>query len=183
MPGRMWETCPTIPRRRPRHSEVIPTFPNLMDALRIVLRASRSTAKPPGEMPEGSHVPVFEPAMLNEAEQPPIRNFACTPIAIRHSGSWMAFRRAKPASALRPGNAIRLETGERVVITYVSVGFEPTDRYIEWRGPATSNWTNVPFDAQVMLALVYHFQFSIGRRSVGSIAGALGSLHAAYPLR
>ena len=131
---------------------MIPTFPNLMDALRVVLRASRSTVKPPGEMPEGSNAPAFEPAILNEVEQPPIRNFAGAPIAIRHSGSWMAFRRTKRASALRPGDAIRLETGECVVITYESAGFEPTHRYIEWRGPPTSNWTNVPFDAQVMLA-------------------------------
>jgi hypothetical protein len=103
-------------------------------------------------MPEGGESPAFEPPILYQAEQPPIRNFAGTPIATRHSGSWMALRRTKRASALRAGDAIRLETGERVVISYVSVGFEPTDRYIEWRGPPMSNWTNVPFDAQVMLA-------------------------------
>jgi hypothetical protein len=34
----------------------------------------------------------------------------------------------------------------------VSLGFAPTDRYIEWRGPLLSNWANVRADVQVLLA-------------------------------
>ena len=67
-------------------------------------------------------------------------------------------RRAKPAGALRPGDAIRLESGKRVVITYVSVGFAPTDRYIEWRGAPTRNWANVSLNAQVIMGWYAHFR-------------------------
>jgi hypothetical protein len=71
---------------------------------------------------------------------------------IMRDGRRRALRRAKPASALRPGDAVRLKSGERVVITYGSPGFAPTDRYIEWRGPWPNNWANVPLDTPVRLA-------------------------------
>jgi hypothetical protein len=63
-----------------------------------------------------------------------------------------SLRRAKPANALRPGDAIRLEGGKRVVITYVSRGFAPSESYIEWRGRSSNNWGNVPVDTPVRLA-------------------------------
>jgi hypothetical protein len=70
-------------------------------------------------------------------------------------GRRKTLRRAKPASALQTGDAIRLKSGKRVVITYVSRGFAPTDRYIEWRGRGSNNWANVSLDAPVRLA--WHF--------------------------
>jgi hypothetical protein len=127
---------------------------NLMDALRIVLRVSRSTAQEAGagvEMP-GSVAPIPGPRVPGHADPPPIRISSGTPVAVRGSGYSGATGRAKPAGALRPGDEIRLESGKRVVITYVSVGFAPTDRYIEWRGEARTSWANIPLDAQVMLA-------------------------------
>jgi hypothetical protein len=71
---------------------------------------------------------------------------------IMREGRRGVLRRAKTAGALRPGDAIRLESGERVVITYVSPGFAPTDQYIEWRGRGPNNWANVPLDTPVKLA-------------------------------
>jgi hypothetical protein len=58
---------------------------------------------------------------------------------------------------LRPGDAIRLETGEHVVFIYMSVGFMsvgcgPTEQHIERRGPPRNSCANVPVDAQVILA-------------------------------
>jgi hypothetical protein len=130
---------------------VILTLPNLMDVWRTVLRISPSTVTPGTDMPKGN-TPALEPTIPNGPDRPSARNLSGTPVAVRRSDFLKALQHAKPASALRPGDAIRLETGERVVITYVSVGFAPTDRYIEWRGPLLSNWANVRADVQVLLA-------------------------------
>jgi hypothetical protein len=124
---------------------------NLTDALRLVLRVSRSTAQEAGvEMPE-SDAPIPGPPVPSQVDPPPIRISSGTPVAVRDRGYSGATRRAKPDGALRPGDAIRLESGERVVITYVSVGFAPTDRYIEWRGAPTRNWANVSLNAEVIM--------------------------------
>jgi hypothetical protein len=71
---------------------------------------------------------------------------------IVHGSHLPASRRTKLASVLQLGDAIRLESGKRVVIDYVSRGFTPTDRYIEWRGHGSHNWANVPLDTPVRLA-------------------------------
>jgi hypothetical protein len=71
---------------------------------------------------------------------------------IIRDGHRPASRHAKRASVLQLGDAIRLESGKRVVITYVSRGFAPTERYIEWRGHGPNNWANVPLDTSVRLA-------------------------------
>jgi hypothetical protein len=63
-----------------------------------------------------------------------------------------ASRHTKLASALERGDAIRLESGKRVVIDYLSRGFAPTDQYIEWRGHQPNNWANVALDTPVRLA-------------------------------
>jgi hypothetical protein len=122
-----------------------------MEAYRLVLRASPSAAKELDIKSDGN-APAQEPPVVCQAHQAPIPISSGTPIAVRSNGSSRATRRAKPAGTLGPGDAIRLETGERVVITYVSVGFRPTDRYIEWGGAPRTNWANVPADEQVILA-------------------------------
>jgi hypothetical protein len=128
-----------------------PELTNLMDAFRIVLRASPSAImEPAANMPSGI-APAPEP-VPGPADPPRIQTSSGTPVAVAHSRSFRALRRAKPASELRPGDAIRLETGERVVITYASAGFASTHRYIEWRGPLISNWANVPLDGEIMLS-------------------------------
>jgi hypothetical protein len=90
--------------------------------------------------------------MPSHASPRPIEIFSGTPLMIMRDGRRRALRRAKRASALRPGDAIRLVSGKRVVITYVSPGFALTDRYIEWRGRGSNNWANVPLDTPVKLA-------------------------------
>lgn len=70
-------------------------------------------------------------------------------------GRWKTLRRAKPASALQTGDAIRLESGKRRDHLR-DPGFAPTDQYIEWRGRGQNNWANVPLDAAVRLA--WHFR-------------------------
>jgi hypothetical protein len=132
--------------------EVLRALIDLMDALRLVLRVSRSTAQEAGVEGPGSDVPVPGPLVPGQADPPALRISSGTAVAVRRSGFPRALRRAKQAGALRPGDAIRLESAERVVITYVSGGFAPTDRYIEWRGPPLSNWANVPGDVHVLLA-------------------------------
>jgi hypothetical protein len=107
----------------------------------------------------GAGVSTIGPGRRYPARQtPPIWISSGTPVAVRGSGYSGTRRRAKPAGALRPGDAIRLESGKRVVITYVSVGFAPTDRYIEWRGAPTRNWANVSLNAQVIMGWYAHFR-------------------------
>ena len=125
---------------------------SLMEAYRLVLRVSSSAAEEPAdEMPCGN-ASASEPPVLDQSDRLPIPISCGTPLAVRRRRFWRATQRAKPAGMLRTGDAIRLETGKRVVITYISVGFAPTDRYIEWGGAPRSSWANIPVDAQVILA-------------------------------
>jgi hypothetical protein len=123
---------------------------DLIDYFRIVLRTSRSTADAlPTEAP-----PADPPTAEAPATRPvdrPLQTSSGTPVAVPDSWPVRAARRAKPVSALQPGDAIRLETGERVVVNYVCTSGAPGHRYIEWRGPLPSNWANLPLDALVVL--------------------------------
>jgi hypothetical protein len=114
---------------------------DLTDYLRLVLRTSRSTADAP---------PADAPA-ARQLDRPPVQTSLGTPVAVPQSWPVRAARRAKPVSAIQPGDAIRLETGERVVVTYVCTDRAPGHRYIEWRGPLPSNWAKLPLDALIVL--------------------------------
>src|SRR6266446_7831020 len=153
------------------HWRGFPALTDLTDYFRLVLRTSRSTADaPPADAPPADAPPAdAPPADAPPADAPPAdaptadaratRQVDCspvqtslgTPVATPHSRPVRAARRAKPVCALQPGDAIRLETGERVVVTYVCTGGGPGRRYIEWRGPLPSNWANLPLDALVVL--------------------------------
>lgn len=133
------------------HRRGAPSLTDLRNAARLVLRVSSPTVAPV----DGSvaNPPASALPMPRHASPGRIEISSGISLMITRYGHRKALRRSKPASALRPGDAIRLETGRRVVITYVSPGFAPTDRYIEWRGPNNwENWANVPLDAMVRLA-------------------------------
>lgn len=124
----------------------------MMDACRLVLRSSRVIEEEASPDMPGDTVPKPEPSEPGQGDNPPIQTSSGSPVAVRRRGFLKFMRRSKPASALRPGDVIRLETGERVVITYVSVGIVPTHRYIEWQGSLLRNWANLPLDTDVLLA-------------------------------
>jgi hypothetical protein len=69
------------------------------------------------------------------------------------------------------------------VITYVSVGFAPTDRYIEWRGAPTRNWANVSLNAQVIMGWYAHFRDPSPFGRIFRIGGGVGGCGTALPLR
>ena len=129
---------------------------DLRNAARLVLRVSSPSAVQPPEGRFAGNPPTPALPTRGPTNPPPSKVPSGTPLLIMRDGRRKTLRRAKPASALQTGDAIRLESGKRVVITYVSRGFAPTDRYIEWRGRGPNNWANVPLDAPVRLA--WHFR-------------------------
>jgi hypothetical protein len=123
------------------HRGDAPALTDLTDYLRIVLRTSRFPVDAPAaDAPAPPHV-----------DAPPIQTSSGTPVAVPHTRFVRALRRTKLVKALQPGDGIRLETGERVLVTYVCAGRAANYRYIEWRGPLPSNWANLPLDALVVL--------------------------------
>ena len=103
------------------------------DAARLVLRSSSLNFKQPRTDKAAGNPQGPAPSMPGRANPPLIKTSSGTPLMIMRDGRrWVGG--LKEASTLRPRDAIRLETGERVAINYVSRGFAPADRYIEWRG-------------------------------------------------
>lgn len=130
-----------------------------MKAARLVLRTSSvDVDQPPADKStDNSSSPVLpKPVQANLSST---KLSSGTPLMIIRDGHPRASRHAKRASLLELGDAIRLKSGERVVITYVGQGF--THRYIEWRGGAHNNFANVPLDTRVRLA--WNFPRSLRR--------------------
>jgi hypothetical protein len=121
---------------------------DLRNAARLVVRTSSPVEQPSADRSAGNPPAPALPTP-EQTNPPPSKVSSGTPLMIMRDVRRKALRCAKPASALRPGDTVRLKSGKRVVITYVSRGFTPTDRYIEWRGPEPNNWANVPLDTPV----------------------------------
>jgi hypothetical protein len=128
------------------HRGDAPALTDLTDYLRIVLRTSRF----PVDAPAADAATADAPAPPH-VDAPPIQTSSGTPVAVPHTRFVKSRRRIKLVKALQPGDTIRLETGERVLVTYVCTGRAANYRYIEWRGPLPSNWANLPLDALVVL--------------------------------
>jgi len=135
---------------------------DFMKAARLVLRTSSvDVDQPPADKStDNSSSPVLpKPIQANLSST---KLSSGTPLMIIRDGHPRASRHAKRASLLELGDAIRLKSGERVVITYVGQGF--THRYIEWRGGAHNNCANVPLDTPVRLA----WSFPRGLHRIGA---------------
>jgi hypothetical protein len=137
------------------HRGDAPALTELIDYFRIVLRTSRSPADAPAaDAPTAdaptADAPTADAPAPRHVDPPPIQTSSGTPVAVPHTRSVRSLRRVKLVKALQPGDAICLETGVRVVVTYVSAGRAPSHRYIEWRGPLPNNWANLPLDALVV---------------------------------
>jgi hypothetical protein len=123
-----------------------------MNAARLVLRASSADIdqRPADKSTDkASPFPLPKPEQANRSSS---KLSTGTPLMIIPDGHPPDSRHAKRASVLQLGDAIRLGNGKRVVITYASRGFAPTERYIEWRGHGPNNWANVALDTPVRLA-------------------------------
>ena len=123
-----------------------------MQAARIVLRTSSvDVDQPPADKStdNSSSAVLPKPGQANPSST---KLSSGTPLMIIRDGYPRASRHVKRASLPELGDAIRLESGKRVVVTYVSRGFTPADRYIEWRGGGDNNCANVPLDTPVRLA-------------------------------
>jgi len=123
----------------------------LHDYFRLVLRATSATASPaPAPAPAPAAAASAAGASpARSIDPPPAQRSSGSPVAVRRTRA--LFVRTKLASDLKPGDVIRLETGQRVTITYVSSGMITGSRFIEWRGPQESCWANVLIDEPVVL--------------------------------
>ena len=126
---------------------------DLRNAARLVLRTSGlfTVEQPPGSG-SAANPPALAVPMSGQADTQPSTTASGTALMIVRDGRRRGLRRTKRASALLPGDAIRLKSGARVVITYVSRGAAPNAKYIEWRDHSPKNWANVPLDTPVRLA-------------------------------
>lgn len=94
---------------------------DLRNAARLVLRTSGlfTVEQPPGSG-SAANPPALAVPMSGQADTQPSTTASGTALMIVRDGRRRGLRRTKRASALLPGDAIRLKSGARVVITYVS---------------------------------------------------------------